>query len=232
MDTAQKNSIASTKQDLAKATEKYQTASKDKPVVQSSRVNPLVSKLTDSILESTYTRNQLRRRMRLLKDYINFRLYQSTEKLAFLETISAFLTRYPLYNQDAHWISSLGEEFYKNFRDTNSSTVLRDVNKYLDEMSVPVLYLPFALTDDIIDQKSLGGPANSTQVVPVQVMVEIGSWFKTNVSKTFIFEPSFSPDLVGGCALSMNGTYHDFSLRISMNEHHEEIIKSLKGIKK
>lgn len=231
MDTAQKTPIASIKEDLANSTQDNQNASKAKPVAQPSRVAPLIKKLTDSILESSYTRNQLRRRMRLLKDYINFRLYQSTEKLPFLGTISAFLTRYPLYNQDAHWISSLGEEFYKNFRDVNSSTLLRDINRYLDEMSVPVLYLPFALTDDVIDEKTLGGPKLS-QVVPVQVMVEIGSWFKNNISKTFIFEPSFSPDLVGGCALSVNGTYHDLSLRVSMQEHHDEIIKSLKGIKK
>lgn len=201
-----------------------------KPV---SNISPLITKLAQKVLIGTFTVNQLRKRMRLLKDYLNFKLFQDDKKMDFLESVGAFLQKYPLYQIEGHWISSLGEDFIKQFNDTNSSSLLISLNHYFESLNTPILILPFPLSDDIIYQKNINLEQDKAgKTIPTQLIVEIGTWFKKNVSELFIFQSDYNPDLIGGCALSINGVYRDFSLRVRINENKEAIIKMLKETRK
>lgn len=261
MDTAQKNKKVngkSSQQSVNQPTGGLTTATAETTVKDAVAANtthprmevptpstPAIKELSSRILAVTYTHNQLRKRMRLLKDFINFKLFQDPKrnggkvKNAFLEIIANFLEKYPLYKSEAHWISNLGEDFFKQFTDYNTSNLLKDLNQYLDSLPTPVLFLPFRLSDDLVYEKEIAledqltdKPVGENTLLPTQILVEIGTWFKKNVAPTFIFEPQYNPDLVGGCAISLNGVFKDFSLRTRVEENHQAIVELLRGVKK
>lgn len=206
-----------------------QIGSKNKFVDQNSSV---IAKLAEKMLAATYTKNQMRKRMRLLKDFVNFRSYQNfKEKQNLAQEITAFLAKYPLYNLDAHWLISLGEDVYKEFKELNTTNLLKQLARFLETVPTAVLFLPFELNDEIYYEKTITTSSKS-QSIPVRLEVEIGSWFKKNISSTFLFEPSYNPDVIGGVALSWNGVYKDYSLREQVLANRERIINLFKDSNK
>lgn len=84
------------------------------------------------ILNETYTQTQLKRRLRLLKAYIDSRLFSSGQKLV---------------EQDSYWISSLGESFYQNFTKENFHNLFEKIEKQIDALNLLIVYLPIELPD-------------------------------------------------------------------------------------
>lgn len=200
-----------------------------KPKVVDQATPSVIKLLAQRILAATFTKNQMRKRMRLLKDFVNFKLYQNIDtKKNFTEEVSSFLVKYPLYNPDAHWLISLGEDLYTHFKELNTNELLNELTGYLESLQGVVLFLPFELNDEVFYEKMITLGSQKSSEIPIRLEVEVGEWFKKNISPTILFEPSFDPDLVGGCALSINGNYKDFSLRSKILENQDKIINSLK----
>lgn len=176
----------------------------------------------NKLLAETYTKAQLLRRLRVLKDFVDFRLFNLTPdqtKLPLQVQIDLFLALHQkdlielnLLRQEGHWLMSLGQEFFSQFNLDNHTQNVRTLEQFADQISPIIVYLPVEL--------------------PEKNQLELGSWFKQNLNLKQIFEIQFDGNLIGGCALSFNGTYKDYSLKSKIDQNKDKIISSLKEFKR
>lgn len=183
-------------------------------------------KIAVKILEKTYTKNQALRRLRLIKDFINFKFFSHTgekkdllavlesfdkvhlsvteaEKLKNNETFSKYRTRV----QDIEFLRNLGEEFFGLFRATDLDQQFTELEKVINQTKSFQLYLPIEIPDEEIDR--------------------LGRWFKDNAGVNCLMELEYDPNLIGGCSISFNGVIKDYSLSQRLKQSKEEIIQTL-----
>lgn len=146
------------------------------------------------ILKDTFTLNQLRSRLQLLKSYIDNQLYGG-------KTVS-------LSPEETKWLSSLGNDFYKNFTPKETGLIFDDLEKTLPQIPLVTLYLAFEPGETEIAQ--------------------IGTYLRANFKNIQLFEIKYNPDLIGGAALSYKGTYRDYSLRKKIDDQKQQILASFK----
>lgn len=100
-------------------------------------------RLLEKILESTYTKADLLRRLDLLKNYIVRRLFsKSVNSLSLNQT-------------DSEWITSLGEDFFKKFNTKSVYATFTQLEGIAKEINPLTIYLSVDMTDDYIAQIGL-----------------------------------------------------------------------------
>lgn len=113
------------------------------------------------------------------------------------------------FNQDdLKWLQTLGDQFFVNFTKTNSTFELEKLGEDLKKIPVLTIYIPFE--------------------TPEAESQRLGTWLKTNIEPSVIFETRIDPDLIGGSALSWKGIYKDYSLRQTLSERRSEILGTFK----
>jgi F0F1-type ATP synthase delta subunit len=164
----------------------------------------------------------------LLEDFASFRLFVDDTAHSLPQTMEVFQQKYPLKAGDADltWLTQLGESFFADLlklahqNSVGNSPgqlsekvvqILTQMRQAITDIKAPLIYLPFAATDAAI--------------------LEISNWFKKNVSPEAIFDVNYDGELIGGCALSINGNYRDYSLRVKIDESKEQILRSLVAFK-
>ncbi len=180
--------------------------------------------IIDKILEQTFTRPQLARRTRVLRDFISFRLYKISEgpPLPLPKQIELYLALHQkdlselnLLRQEGNWLIALGEQFLSLFTPQNSSQIFKLLEEYAATIRPIFVYLPFEMPD--------------------QEVLNLGQWFKQNIGKGTLYEINYDGDLIAGCALSYRGVYRDYSLKRKFSENsqliQEAILKNLKSLK-
>lgn len=181
--------------------------------------------IIDKVLEQTYTRAQLIRRIRVLKDFISFKLYKigsDPTKLTLAQQIEMYLTLHQknlseldLLRQEGNWLVALGEQFLNLFTPQNSSQIFKVLEEYVATIRPIFVYLPFEM------------PGNEIEA--------LGQWFKQNIGKRTLYEINYDGDLIAGCALSYGGVYRDYSLKSKLTENsqliQDAILKNLKSLK-
>lgn len=194
------------------------------------------NKILDTILKNTYTKNQALKRLRLLKDFLNFVFFEKTQALS--PQLSAnsqqsgslnfeseavlksdleefrkivFAKDNPEDLKELDFLAKLDSKFYVGFDHNNLHRQLEELEKQILGVKTVVLYIPFEL--------------------PTQELEKLGAWFKYNLGVNSLFEITFDPSLIGGCALSLNGAYKDYSLKARINENKDSINKILLGFK-
>lgn len=178
--------------------------------------------MVQKILTETLTKPQLFRRLRVLKDLINFMLFKLSPEetsLSVDKKIQLFLALHQhdilelnLLRQEGSWLTSLGDDFYQKFNRDNLTRIFESLEKELAETKHIILYLPTE--------------------IPEASQMAIGQWFKTNVGVDTTFETKFDANLIGGCAISYNGMYRDYSLRAKIETNKQSILDSLKTFSK
>lgn len=181
-----------------------------------------MNNLFETIIKDSLTKAQLQRRLRILKDFIAFRLFNlgpDQAAMDYKKQIEYFLTlqqknilELDLLRQEGNWMSSLGKEFFDQFNSQNYNSFFSDLQREVNNLATIVVYMPVDLPEA---RKS-----------------EIGVWFKKNVSPLTIYEVGFDPNLIGGCAFSYKGVYRDYSLRERINQNKQTILSSLREFKK
>lgn len=145
-----------------------------------------IQKMADKILAESFTKPQLLRRLRVLKDFINFRLFKLNQdeiKLSVGQQISEFIALHQhdilelnLLRQEGNWLVSLGEDFYAKFNKDNVNLLFDQIEKGAIGAKHIILYLPVEL--------------------PEANQLEIGQWFKTNIGVNTTFETNFDANLI------------------------------------
>ncbi len=179
-------------------------------------------KIIEKLVINTYTKPQLIRRIRVLRDFAFFRLFNLSveqQKLPLSSQIQLFLALHQkdilelnLLRQEGNWMTSLGDEFFSLINPANNNDFFKTLEDMANNTKPIIIYLPIEL--------------------PEPNQLELGQWLKTNVGPQSLYEISFNGELIGGCAISYNGTYRDYSLRAKINNNKEAILTSLKSYKR
>lgn len=174
--------------------------------------------IAQSFLEKVYTKSQAIKGIRAIKDFLNFRSFNSPQTGSFEQALKSFQTYYSdkLSNfelsQKVNTISLLGEDFFKQFDATDLSTQLSALEKSLEQAKLVTMHVPFEM--------------------PFDEAEKIGVWFKANLGKDALFDLILDPALIGGCTLSYKGVEKDYSIRQRIKNNKSKIIDTLGEFRK
>ena len=139
----------------------------------------------------------LKHRVRILKSYLINAIFSSKDTIPSLE------------QQDLEWLSSPGEDFYKQFNKDNLYTIFNQLEAQITSLKPLIIYLPFESDDNIA--------------------LQIASFARTKFNNQNIcLDVKYDPNLIAGCALVWNGVYKDYSLRSKIEEKKAEVLDSFK----
>lgn len=86
--------------------------------------------MLNTILSNTYTTHDLKHRLRILRSYLEKKLFGNIEADDFSP-------------DDLAWLNSLGENFYTSFTKENLYLVFKDLEKESQKLTSLILYLAF-----------------------------------------------------------------------------------------
>lgn len=176
-----------------------------------------MEELAKQFLILTFTKSQALKRLRLIKDFLNFQFFQSNNKNNFDKAFNEYEKLFHTDKLDLEagknfWVlKKLGEKFFSIFQAVTVNEQLAQLEKSIKMAKTVILYIPFELPEDQAET--------------------LGNWFKTNLGPTSLFEPTLSWKLIAGCALSYNGQYKDYSLMLHIKEQRPNIVKTLQVLK-
>jgi F0F1-type ATP synthase delta subunit len=170
--------------------------------------------LIDPIIYLSITTNQAIRRIRVVKAFVNFILFENKDQKDFDRSLVEFAQdREKRKLADSHlqedilFIRSLGIQYFSQFTAKNIGDIFSEVDKRVDEGKIITLYIPFNIPED--------------------ELAKLGGWFKSNLGNTTLLDISYDPNIIGGCAISYKGVYKDYSLREKINQNKNRILESL-----
>lgn len=162
--------------------------------------------LLDIILSNTYTRSDFQHRIKLLQEFLEFRLFQIHANSNLLVLLNEFIN---LKKESRDEFSALNfwnlKDFFESFHQNNLYSILKNVVDQEKKLPYVVVYLPF--------------------LPPIYEIPKLGRWLRSNIKPNIMLDIKHDPKLIGGCALVYRGAYRDFSLRYYLE-------KSKKTIKK
>lgn len=164
------------------------------------------SNIVSQFLAKTYTKTQAYKRLRILKDFLNYKYFQGGAGVTNLKELTdGFYRDYSKENYDPETLTDIGflselpESFYSVFSKENINSSLTLIEKEIEIDNNVTIYIPFEM--------------------PKDDMEDVGMWFKKNFGENTLFELSFDPSLIGGCALSYKGHYRDFSIKNILSQN-------------
>jgi len=170
-------------------------------------------------LKDTYTKNQAIRRLRLLTDVLNYKFFDQGNP----EDLKSLLVKFKEnflknsvnprnFEADFDFLTTLGEGFLKVYLPSHVNLQLKTLESGIDKTRTIIMYVPFEL--------------------PEGENIKLGLWFKQNFGPTTLYDLIFDPTLIGGCALSSNGVFKDYSLKQKIAEQRSRILEVLSTLKK
>lgn len=183
-------------------------------------------KLTELILTTSTTKKQAKRRMAMLRGFINFLLFTGNADLPINEAMKEYSKSVSRDNQIS-WISSLDASLLQDMAPDNAPAFFADLEAGIDQVKTVVLYVPTDIDEDPTQALTPVG-SNQPSAQEQQLAIDsLGAWFKKNLGPQTLFEIKYDSELIGGCALSYKGTYKDYSLKVRIDENKTEILKNL-----
>jgi F0F1-type ATP synthase delta subunit len=159
-------------------------------------------KIAKTILSNTFTKADLARRVRLLRQYMETCFYKPEKT-----EMTKFLINERATTEDINSFITWGDDFFRHFTKENTYKIIEQVEEMLKKMHLISMYIPY-------------------EPVPAEV-VKLGKWFRGNVGDEVIIDLRTDPTLLGGCAFVFKGIYRDYSLRYYMAKKRDEIAKMI-----
>lgn len=156
--------------------------------------NPLFQK----IIDSTYTKRQLERRIRSLKFYISNRLF-APGNAQIQESVG---------EQELYWIISLDEDFYTNFTKENMDKLLKNFEEEAAKIEPLTVFIAFD--------------------IPEADLEFLGQKLRKKYGQSFLLDVKHDPSLIGGAAVVWKGVYQDFSLAKRIRDNQAQILERIK----
>lgn len=188
------------------------------------------TKPVNFILKEAYTQTQARLRLQIFREYINFILYKNPGFKNFEESFVAFKATQKEQRVTAaiFWLSNLNPEIIEQFKNNQAQVLLTQMEQEIENAQVITIYLPFELPAETSQvETGAGWFLESTAHDLVAANMQLGRWFKTNLSEEILIDIRINTELIGGMALSYKGRYKDFSLKSQIDENKQKIIQSL-----
>lgn len=162
-----------------------------------------MNKLLDKIIEDTYTKSDLMRRLGLLKEYTVRRLFSKSVNSLSLSQI------------DSEWITSLGEDFFKKFDIKSVYDTFTQLEVAAKEINPLTIFLSVDMSNDYIAQ--IG-----------QRCRKLFARLPDRQGQRFLIDIKLDPGLIAGCSLVWGGVMKDYSIRAKIEENKQVILQSFK----
>lgn len=169
-------------------------------------------------LSNTFTRHEATRRLQLIKDLVNYRLFDCAPGTDLATILPQFKQKLEGELEQAHteadlqFIGTLGEKFINNFNPTRLSEQFQVLEDLIKNCKLVMLYIPFE--------------------IPEVEIKKLGVWFKQNLGNNSLFEIEFDSNLIGGCAISYNGIYRDYSIKQRIDDNKKRVLDILLSYRK
>lgn len=160
-----------------------------------------VQELMFTIIRTAYTKADIQRRIRLLREYLEQTHFTEQQDL----DLTKFLLSKRAQTDDIDAFLSWGKGFFDTFTKEKAYTLLNVIGEHMKTLPVISMYIPY-------------------EPVPAEVN-KLGTWVRRNVDEHVLIDLHTDPSLLGGCAFAWKGTYRDYSLRYYMQKKREEITK-------
>lgn len=109
---------------------------------------------------------------------------------------------------DSAWVNSLGNDFLGQLNKDNINKIFTGLDAYIRQLKPLIIYIAFESTDESNNQ--------------------VGKMLRKEFTGHKIFDVKIDPKLIAGCALSLNGVYKDYSLRVKIENEKGKILESFK----
>ena len=158
------------------------------------------SEILTTIITSSFTKQDLLRRLRILREYLESKLFHQNGSTVSLEK---FLKNVQASASDSIILQSWGEKFFHYFTKDNVYDVLGKINEKIKATHAVNVYLPFAP-----DEKEAK---------------RLGMWFRENVGRDCLIELHVDRSMVGGLGLASNGYFRDYSLKHYIEKNKDKV---------
>lgn len=154
------------------------------------------------LLKTAFTKVEVLRRIRLLRDYLERKFFITGGKAV---TLEAFLEETHVSHDDAVALDEIEKKLGTSLTKEHAYGLTKELSEQAKTLPVVGMFLPAEPNE--------------------QEMAKVGEWVRQNLNPTAIIELHISPSFLGGCAMSYNGMYQEYTLDYFMQKNHEEIKK-------
>ncbi|MCL4338533.1 hypothetical protein M1271_02495 [Patescibacteria group bacterium] len=161
-----------------------------------------ISLLLKPILQNSFSKTDILRRLHLIREFLEASFFSGSR-----ESLDSFCRRKNLSPLDSQFLFSLGKNFFQSFSSKNMYKILDRIDKEVKNVPAVIMYLPY-----IPDENEI---------------YKLGLWFKENLKKDMLIEIKNDREKIGGCALSKEGYYNDYSLHHFISKRKSEILSLL-----
>lgn len=156
-----------------------------------------------TILSNTYTKSSLLSRISLLRNFLEFQYFLPHEKQNLFFLLNEYITDENISRDELNALTAWDYPFYDQFTPNNLYLTLKNLGTEALRLDLVTVFLPFYA---------------SIYEVP-----KLGTWFRKEINEEIILDIKVDVSLIGGCALSWKGVYHDFSLRYYLEKNKNKI---------
>ena len=155
----------------------------------------------NTILKSTYTTADFRRRTALMRQYFEKKFYSQNN----LYSLADFYKEVEVEEHDKHFLGSLGDSTFSGITKENMYAHFSELDKLLKSAPTLILYTALRMPPDQIER--------------------LGSWLRTNMPENSLADVKLDGAAFGGCLFVWNGFMSDYSLRYHLMKHKAEVVK-------
>jgi len=160
----------------------------------------MLVKIISTILENTYTTDDLIERLGLMRMYYGKHIFAKSAELTIDDVLG---------NEcEEHTLEAL-KEWEKGFKAHRIQPIvvyeaLDTVQEEVAGMPSVILYVPVRFTGEHV--------------------IRFGKWFRTNIQPNILITMRVDPRAAGGCSLIWKNTYYDFSLHYFIQRNRDDIV--------
>jgi hypothetical protein len=154
------------------------------------------------LLKTAFTKVEVLRRIRLLRDFLERKFFVTGGKPVTLED---FLKEAHVSHDDALALEAIEKKLGASFTKDHAYGLTKALSEEVKALPVVGMFLPAEPNEE--------------------EMAKVGAWVRENLNALAIIEVHISPSFLGGCAMSYNGMYQEYTLDYFMQKNHNEIKK-------
>lgn len=117
--------------------------------------------ILDAILEKTYTSQDLRHKLRVLRSYLEFKLFGNSDEAKQFSP------------EDLTWVSSLETDLISKFNQENLYELFQQIEKEAGKLQQVIIYLAFEPTQTQIEQIHFWMIKNLPQKVTIDIKIDL-----------------------------------------------------------
>jgi hypothetical protein len=160
----------------------------------------MIVKIISTMLENTYTTDDLIERLGLMRLYYGKKIFAKGATLTINDVLDGECEAYTL---------DILRQWEKSFETNNIQPIvvyeaLDTVQEEVASMPSVILYVPVRFTGEHV--------------------VRFGTWFRTHVQPNILLTLRVDPRAAGGCSLIWKNTYYDFSMHYYIQRHRDDIV--------